>query len=392
MQALAVDPTDTLAKLDSLVASGRLPSRDAARCADLAEALRKPVRVCLMGPAQGDLRTIVYGILGTDIAPDGLSLPSAIEMGHGARVQTLATLEDGTHLACDGWPDSDLLAEAPVFLQLDAPIEALRLMSFLALSLEANPSMHRPALSWAARRTDIAVWCTPRFSVVDARIWANAPERLTHRAYLVETQPSADVTHHEARRQFAGYMQLPLPGDIDALLHRLRDDIDEARMADVDAAHVLLHRLGHLNADVAASEAGVPARLDATARPPLDRSHGQLARLRDVLSEPTLFLARRARALAEDLAWTDPGAEPDWPQIALTHVAETTEALRDRAADWPDDLPEFIDMTDMIEEATDLVLLLQMEAGPDQVEDAAGLLHQLRQSFDMCRLGRGAAA
>jgi hypothetical protein len=356
-----------------------------------------------MGPAQGDLRTIVYGILGTDIAPDGMSLPSAIEMGNGPRVQTVATLEDGTHLACDGWPDADLLAEAPVFLQLDAPIEALRRMSFLALSLDTNPSMHRPALAWAARRTDIAVWCTPRFSVVDARIWANAPERLTHRAYLVETDPSADVTHHEARREFAGRLQLPLPGDIAPLLDRLRDDIDEARMADVDAAHLLLHRLGQLTAEDTAPEAGentapevscethedAPAsRLDRG----LDRSHGQLARLRDVLSEPTLFLARRARALAEDLAWTDPDTTPDWPQIALTHVGETAEALRDRTADWPDDLPEFTDLTDMIEEATDLVLLLQMEAGPDQVEDAAGLLHQLRQSFDMCRLGQGVAA
>lgn len=391
MQPLTVDPTDTLAKLDSLVASGRLPSRDAARCAHLAEALRKPVRVCLMGPAQGDLRTIVYGILGKDIAPDGMSLPSAIEMRHGPRVHTLATLEDGTHLACEGWPDADLLAEAPVFLQVDAPVEALRRMSFLALSLEAAPSMHRPALAWAARRTDIAVWCTPRFSVVDARIWANAPERLTHRAYLVETEPSADVTHHEARREFAGHLQLPLPGDIAPLLERMRDDIDEARMADVDAAHLLLHRLGHLSADDSAPDTRVDLHADDPA-PRLERSHGQLARLRDVLSEPTLFLARRARALAEDLAWTDPDATPDWPQIALSHVGETAEALRDRTTDWPDDLPEFIELTDMIEEATDLVLLLQMEAGPDQVEDAAGLLHQLRESFDKCRLGQGVAA
>ena len=385
----AIDPTDTIARLDHLAGCDGLSARDATRCAHLAEALRKPVRVCLMGPAQGDLRTMIYGILGTDIAPDGLSLPSAVEMRQGPRVQTLATLEDGTHLSCDGWPTADLLAQAPVFLQLDTPSDALERISFLALSLEADPAVHRPALSWAARRTDIAVWCTPRFASVDARIWANAPERLTHHAYLVETGPGADAPQDRIQNAFAGYLPLPLPGSADPLWEQLNRDIDEARMADVDAAHLLLHRLGQT--EPIGRAAATAQEEDATPKGSM-RSHGQLAHLREMLSEPTLYLARRARALAQDLSWTDTETEPDWPEAALAHVGETTEALRDRAMEWPDDLPEFNQLADMVEEATDLILLLQMEAGPDQVEDAAGLLHQLRHAFDCCRLGEGLAA
>lgn len=388
MQAPPIESTETLARLDRLASCSSLAARDAARCAHLAEVLRKPVRVCLMGPAQSDLRTLLYGILGIDIAPDGLSLPSAIEMRLGDCVQTLATLEDGTHLSNDGWPDAELLAEAPVFLQLDAPAQALERMSFLALSLEADPAVHRPALSWAARRTDIAVWCTRNFSSSDAGIWANAPERLTHHAYLVETAPDQDAPHHRLQHSFTGYMPLPLPSTLEPLLDQLGRDIDEARMADIDAAQVLLHRLGPFDQEQSKAVETVESA------PPPDplRSHGQLTRLREVLSEPTLYLSRRARALAQDLSWTDPQEEPDWFETALAHITETTEGLRDRTLGWPDDLTEFTHLADMVEEATDLILLLQVEAGPDQVEDAAGLLHQLRLAFDGCRLGEGIAA
>ncbi len=383
MQALAMDQTETLNRLQMLAQSDRLPARDAARCAHLADTLQMPVRVCLLGPASGDLRTMVYAILGSDVAPDGMPLPPAIEMRFGKSVQTQATLEDGTLLTCDGWPDADLLAQAPVFLQLHAPVPALNGMSFLALSLEVNPAMHRPALAWAARRSEIAVWCTPRFSVADARIWANAPERLTHHAYLVETDPSETTPHQAESGSFTGTLHLPIPVDIAPLLNQLTDDIEAARVADIDAAQLLLHRLGHFG------QASEYLTIEVTPTP--GRSVGQLARLREILSEPTLYLARRARGLAEDLAWVDADTDADWAETAIAHCVETTEGLRERAIGWPDDLPEFASLAAMIDEAADLILLLQMEAGPDQAEDAVGLLHQLRTALDQCRLGHGAA-
>ncbi len=384
MKALAPEPSETVAKLEALLASARIPQRDAERCAHLIETLKRPVRVCLMGQWDSDMRTILYAVCGSDIAPDGVALPPALEMQFGDRIQTHATLEDGSHLAQDGWPDAALLSEAPVFLRVTAPSEPLKHMPFLALSLDLNPAMHRPALAWAARRTEIAVWCTTAFSVADGRIWGNAPERLTHRAYLVETAPDTAGPDAVAASEFTDHVHLPLPGEIAPLLTRLRDDIDEARMADLDAAYLLLHRLGYT------ADPEEPVTYDAPREP--QRSSGQLARLREVLSEPTLFLARRSRALAEDLAWIDPETETNWPETALIHCAETADGLRDRSSGWPDDLAEFTALADMIDEATDLLLLLQMEAGPDQVEDAAALLHQMRGAFDQCRLGRGMAA
>ncbi|MEX3015969.1 hypothetical protein [Gymnodinialimonas hymeniacidonis] len=327
---------------------------------------------------------MLYTLCGRDIAPDGLSLPPAIELQFGHSPQTHATLADGSHLTCEGWPRADLLAEAPVFLRITAPLDALTRMSFLALSLDVNPAMHRPALAWAARRTEIAVWCTTAFSDLDARIWANAPERLSHRAYLVETAPNTGVSDHKAAADFTGHLHLALPGEVAPLLNRIGDDIDEARIADLDAAHLLLHRLGHLNGPISTAS-------DVATKEP-QRSPGQLSRLRDILSEPTIYLSRRVRALAEDLAWIDPDAEAAWHETALIHCTETAEGLKDRSSEWPDDLAEFTALSEMIDDATNLLLLLQMDSGPDQVEDAAGLLHQMRCAFDQCRLGHGVAA
>jgi hypothetical protein len=66
----------------------------------------------------------------------------------------------------------------------------------------------------------------------------------------------------------------------------------------------------------------------------------------------------------------------------LTHCAETAEALRDLVAAWPDDDPWPSSCGTPIDQACDSVVLLQVEAGPDQAEDAARVLYQLRTDFE----------
>ena len=385
MHAGRTDMDETLARLEALMCAPRLAGAEADRCARLLDALRTPARVCLMGPVQSDLRTILYSILDIDFAPDGLALPPAIEIRHGPVIRTQATLEDGQLKSSDGWPSVALLSDAPVFLQIDAPAEILRRMSILALTLEADPAMHRPALSWAARRTEIAVWCTPSFGAVDAGIWANAPERLTHRAYLLETRPEDERCDAGPASGFTTVLHIPLPGDIAPLLSQLDADIDEALLADMDAAQMVLHRLGPLVTDL--PDAPLP-----NGPVPANCSAAQLDYLSEILSEPTLFLSRRARSLAEDLTWAAVEEPKAWAEAALGHCAETAEGLRDRASGWPDDLPELEALSLMIEEAADQIVLLQMETGAEQVEDAAGLLHQMRVAFDQCHRGMGMAA
>lgn len=380
MHGLSVDPSEAIARLDALAGSARLTAREADRCTRLADALRRPARVCLLGPARSDIGQVVRTLIGASDLTRA-ALPPATELKYGPALRTFVTLDDGCRLSQDGWPSVELLGRSPVFLQIEMPNVMLRAMSFLVLSLDPDPDMHRPALSWAAQRSEIAVWCTPRFGTSDALIWSCAPERLTHHAYLMETRPDTNAPRHAGTRDFAEILELPAFGplgqepDIEPLLTRLTADIEDARTADIDTAQVLVHRLNHLATDVAMSLPADEPALQGTPVPP-----GVAVELLPILSEPFLFLKRRARVLSEDLAWAD--AAEDWAAMALAHCVETAEGLRERATNWPDDIAAAGDLRALIDEVCDLSALLQIETGEEQAQSGAALLFQLRGAFE----------
>jgi hypothetical protein len=101
---------------------------------------------------------------------------------------------------------------------------------------------------------------------------------------------------------------------------------------------------------------------------------------RALVSGPILHLKRRSRALAEMLEWREEGE--DWCAEVLEHCCETAEALRDIVAAWPDDDPLAARLRAAIDQACDTVVLLQLEQGPAQAEDAARVLYQLRTDFE----------
>ncbi|ABD57061.1 hypothetical protein [Jannaschia sp. CCS1] len=373
MHALHPNSEDALAQLGLLAKSDRLPAREAARCAQLVDVLRRPARVCVVGQDVNVIRAMLTALIGEHATIASDTLPPALELAHGATVRTRLTLEDGTTLNHEGAPTDDLLTQAPLFMQLELPSPLLRDMSILVLLLDRDPRVHRPALSWAARRTEIAVWCTSRFSRLDAQIWSHVPQRLSHHAYLVETR-SGDVTA-AARGSFTDHLHLPIGPDptlrdLEPLIARLSDDIVDGRLADLDSAQMLLHRLGHLQ--LRPTTAGETDPVGAT-RPSED-----VARLRRILSEPVLFLQRRAGALAEDLAWADVEGDDDWPAKIRSGCLATAEGLRDRAQSWPDDMSVLQSLSAFTEEVCDAFLLLEFENGADQAKDAAALLYQMR--------------
>jgi hypothetical protein len=384
-QAFQVDVSGAVSQLEGLLARASLSPKDAARCARLAEALRRPARLCLMGPAAADLAWLLAGLVGRELV-DPARMPPVLEVAHGPAPRTSATLGDGSTLSQPGLPGPDILAQAPVFLSVETPAEGLRRMSVLALCLEADPALHVPAMAWAARRSEIAIWCTGRFGAADAAIWAAAPERLRHHAFLVELAPgpgpAAAGADFLARFAAGGRA----PGDVVAALRdRLAADMEEALAADIDATRLFLHRLGHATAAAPvtpAVPAAAPAPAPATAPPaatPAPAPARAEAR-RALFSEPLLYLTRRARTLAQALAWLDDGDA--WPDEVLAGCAETAEGLRDRAASWPEDDPVACALRAAIDEMGDTALLLQIEGGADAAETAAALMGQMRRDFE----------
>lgn len=445
MTATGHDIQSMLKRLEALLSSGVLTQAEAVSCSGLAEALRRPARVAIFGQSADDVTGVLRSMLGeglVNVLPDG----PAIQLSHGEAAQHLATFEDGSSLSQEGLPTDNLMRQRPLFLQIEAPLPTLATMSFLALELGEDAESYTPALRWAAKRSEIAILCAEGFGEGEAALWAAAPDRLKNHCYLVTTgnrDPAStrarglfDAVVHEPSPSEAS-------PPLSVLKKRLATDISEARQEDVAAAALFLFRF--YQSDLSAPEnafddaspvsapmaeapgshgddhtleemdppAGAAARspgffeevVGATVSPdegveeeieayepePLQEpavddvfdTEPQLVSrdiTRKLVSAPILHLKRRSRALAEILEWRE--EDEDWFEEVLTHCAETAEALRDLSVSWPDGDPIADQLRDAIDQACDTVVLLQVEAGPDQAEDAARVLYQLRTDFE----------
>jgi hypothetical protein len=447
MRDAAHDTRTTLQRLEALLASGVLTQAEAVSCATLADALRRPARVAVLGHSAGDVTGILRSMLGESVValvPGG----PAVELHYGDQPQHVATFEDGSSLSQEGYPTPDLMRYGPLFLQVEAPNPVLVSMSFLAVELAAGPSDCAAALGWAAKRSEIAIFCAAAFSEAEAAIWSAAPDRLKNHCYLVLTggRDAAASASARARGHFDAIIHAPAPSEatapLGALKHRLAADIDAARQEDIDAAELFLHRFRRAGGEAVpgGAEAAEPpaARLDARApiadpqpmerqsqrrrasearhaatEAPVEPAPAKASRpdtakpdtakpdtvkpgtakagtanpdtpereaARALVSGPILHLKRRSRALAEMLEWREEGE--DWCAEVLEHCCETAEALRDIVAAWPDDDPLAARLRAAIDQACDTVVLLQLEQGPAQAEDAARVLYQLRTDFE----------
>lgn len=396
-------PTDrqaVLAGLRAAIEGAALPPRVAEGCARLAERLERPVRVALIGTEPALREALLRDLVDRAALPPGAGWPT-LELGHRDTPRTRATLPDASVLTADALPDAAILGQGPVFLQIGAPVPILRRMTFLHLAVGADPRAQAAALGWAARRADIAVWCTRAFDATEAQIWADAPEAI--KAHALMAVFTADTAHADRQRRpremVAAVAVAPragaVPGAVDAhaLRRRLEGEIDAALAEDIDAARLLLHRFGldPLAGGTAATDEPEPAPAPAPAAPPVTarpvvsvplRAAPPVADRTALLSEPLLYLRRRARALFEMLAWVAADGAEDWAITVLDHCAETAEGLRERAQDWPDDESDLDDLRSLVAEASDTTVLLQVEGGAAQAEDAAAVIRQLRRALE----------
>ena len=404
----AQDTARIVALLGAAVATPGLSPRVARRCETLMERLDRPVRLGLFGFTLSDRAELLQALLGADLLSCAAPWPT-LHLTHGARPRTVATLADASRVTVETLPDAGLWGMDPVFLKIEAPFEVLQRMSLLFLSAGEEVTDQAPALTWAAKRTDVAIRCTREFGPIDAQVWSAAPETLKNHAHLAVFGP-ADVAEAAAAAlrgrslpDFHGVVAVPVVAgkpDPAALLARLDADIDEAQSEDMDAARLLLRRFGLADGP----DTGAAARADPSPSPQgpaasetratvtapgvwpaiMTGAAPDAAAAADriaLLSEPILYLKRRTRNLFETLEWQDDSTE-GWVGDLLEHCCETADGLRDRAQGWPEDDAVIIDLRAMIEEASDMAVLMQVEGGPDQAQDAAAMLCQLRAEFE----------
>ncbi|WP_347312235.1 hypothetical protein [Defluviimonas sp. SAOS-178_SWC] len=395
MASLAPCTWKTLDELEAVLGSAAIPPRIARSCEELVERLRRPVRVGLIGFEARQRKRLLGALLGIEVLPDRMTWPT-VEIGFAERPHTRATLADGSTLAAEGLPRAELLGQEPVFLKIGAPVDALRRMTFLHLAAGEDAEEQSAALRWAARRIDFALWCTRDFSALEARIWNAAAPELKNHAYLVAFAPEAGAGSLGARTppDFERVVFLPDEnanrGSDDAdmkagarrLFDKLAADIDDAVAEDLDAARLLLRQCDQGIAAPGPDAGPTPVDVDRPSPVTADRSDIPASSdLAGLLSEPLLYLRRTSRDLFEALEWHDADS-PDWAGDVLERCCEVTDGLRDRAADWPEDEEPVLALRGMIDDAADMATLLQIEGGPEQAQDAAALLLQLRSAFE----------
>lgn len=374
------------AALAALQGAERASPRLRSACASLVGRLNAPVRIGIFGLPGAGKRALLDALCGTRLALFGPALPT-LELGHGAAAQSEAVLPDGSRMASEGGLSPALLQHAPAFLTLQLPNPQLEGRRYLLLVTDAAEADIAPALAWAARRVDIALWCTSDWTPLEARLWQAAPDALRNHAIVVPTGTAIPSGLQAAREGFQACMQICLPetdGDsaekgVQRLSDHLRKTAEAAAEQDLLAAQMFLQRHG---VNVTAPEA--PPGTAATVLPhPATEAPGPPVAPEAKTELARLFQYVRSSAEALRHALLDDLSGPECADDLLTRLDGIFETLSDRAGDldhlgdaWPD-------LPDLLFEARDQSLLMRMEGGMEQAAEAARLLVQLRGDMEV---------
>ncbi len=401
---MAGNPADAVrARLERALSEPSLPANARDYGANLARRLGAPVRVAILGLPRSGKSQLLNMLVGRRMFAEGSRLPS-VEITAGATWRTTVTRADGTTHTFDG-----LVLEGPELararmLALEAPLNILDRISLLEVVADASVESQRRALQLGARRAEILVWCTQEFSEFERLLWRSVPGGMKDHAFLALTKAdelqSAGVLSQQlasltvalaeefcAILPVATLRALAALGDgsaVDeaafaasggrALRAAVLKHVEQGRRADIDNALLFLRRYEKATGGGDAAAAATTAREAGRGGP--QASSG--ARKRCAAVEKALDHLRERAALLAQLA---PDAGRDRYAQFLSSCAETTERLGEMIA-APADAPASAALQELMAEASEMMLLLQVEKGAGPAADAATLLLQVRRELE----------
>lgn len=431
------DTTATLQRLEAALDAPGIPPKALAGCRSLIEKLRRPVTLGLFGPPGAGKSLILNALAGQAVAPADLDLPT-LEVGHGDTLGLTAMLADGSSIARPGLPGPDLLDEDPIFVRVTTPEETLKGLTVVNVVTEENGEDLSAALNWAATKCHISLWCTRSWTALERTAWRNAPDSLkNHAVMIVSREARRSRVKVSPEDEFEHVLHVPplkvfgvsgvagrlRADDLELLLTHVQQVIDDAVAEDVDSALMFLHRYeptakkssiyraqpndaadqtdamddasesDDLSADAPESgPSAEPATDVATAdvsdtpvtRPiplPVSRREAKIApEATAALSRAFHYVRQRANDVLENMPSgpiEDEQASHLLGQLedAVVSLVAFTEFEQAFAETWPN-------LHSAILDANEIVLLLRIEGGTEQVSEAAALMLQLRQEME----------
>ncbi len=176
-------------QLAGAVASGQFPAKVQKQAESLLARLQRPTRVSVLGLPGSGKSEILNLLAGAQIVPWGVEL-GTIKLSHGAQNRTKLILPDGTDITFDDLPnEANVVPHLPVMTEIEAPLPALSKISLMEIGKAPDVESQRKAMVWAARHTDIAIWCTQRdFDREEQTLWTLLSEDLRDHAILLRTR------------------------------------------------------------------------------------------------------------------------------------------------------------------------------------------------------------
>ncbi len=405
---------DVIERLERLQASGRLPEWARKTAATLAKRLSSQVRVTVLGPEGVGKSTLCNVLAGAQVLPSGQMLPTTM-LRFGETAQLSVTLGDRSVRTLDGLDFPALEGLAPAYVEARAPLEGLRDLSLLEVVTDGTPAELAAATRWAATRTDIAIWVTTEFGPDEQAAWSKTPVELRDHAYLVLNR--TDEMQDEARDARASALQPVVDAAFhaffavsalaagpagekgseadghgcDALLRALKRHVSLAGQADLDGALMFLNRFEpketprpRARSSEPAKSGSAQAEQEETPAAVEEPPKLQLEQVALADQENAAGDAGQARSAALDaLRGCARGVLSDWNVLG----DNLAEAVLDRCVGTIEEVVETLPAEDRFHgpalQASDLIVLLQLEKGDGAADHAVSALLQLKREIEV---------
>ncbi len=405
-----------VSRLHKALQGGVLPPEGQKVGQRLMAQLHQPTRVAVLGLAGSGKTSVVNMLLGANLMPD-LQVLTAVEISYGETERSQITMLDGTITVGEGPLDVARVPPNASRVSLQRPDLRLKEWSFVEITLSPGAPAQGGLLDWMAKRSDIAIWCSQAFDDRERALWSKVPENLKDHSFLALTRADrlymkGELAERIARlqpivadeflslypvatlqaaaaRQAQEQVNDPLwrSSGGKAFLDGLRQQVEQARVADLDHAMMLLERYKVALLDKGEAvepEVPAPAAEVATAAPPevAPPVQRQARPAKDQTAESAIKTAFAIlRDCADELLTDAEIGTGDSTERILERCTATVEHLTTTLWSIDDASPVLEALREDVIEGEQMLMLLRLERGETAAEDSLTVLLQLKKDM-----------
>ena len=420
---------DAIGRLRYALTTEALPTAAREHASLLLKRLSSPVRVTLLGLPGSGKSELMNMFVGQRLLPKDSKLPTT-EMTFGVAERIIVTDANGGRTVIEGLDFKKAREASPAFMRVEIPNPLLQRISLLEVVTDGSATEFQSAIDWAVRRTDIALWCTQMFGPGEVQLWNRVPDSLKDHAFLVLSKADVlsaqsaltsriaeleSVVAEEFHSLFAVATLQAIKarkpdGEIDeavyhasgggALSAEILRHAERGRRADLDSAELFLARYqirssapsteatpvetpsaDAMHHDTAGSEADTAQAQSAPveAAPAFTETGVSKVENVTIFSDSVRFLRRRGDGLSDSIG----EAGNAQSKIIVSQCVDAVEHLVDVFSDDDSGCPAADEFLDDLTEASELMILMQVEDGDAPAADAVTLLLQLRREMEM---------